>query len=264
MNKKGWIYIFVSILVLTAFSSIYSLISNSSYLLDSQMIRAKCHYLDIFNISIVVPLGVLLTIHSLKNVYWAKLAVIGVSSYLLYMAGFSSLSLKFNKLFLINIAVFGLSIFCSVLGYIDVFEKGKGLASKFIKRVSSAYLFLFALIPGTAWIIEIVHSVINNSIPNHNLDMNISVNVVHVFDLAFVLPLIIISGVELIKGRKTGVISSFIAVVFILLTCIAILIMEIGLINERLNIDAGQFYSMFILIPLGLLPLSLLFKEVKR
>lgn len=264
MNKKSWIYIFISILVLTSFASIYSLISNDIYVLDSEMIRVKCHYLDIVNISLIVPFGTIMLILSLKNMYWAKLAAIGVSVYLLYMFGFNSLSLRFNELFLIYIIIFGLCIFCSVLGFLDLYRSGKSTESKIRMRISSVYLFLFAVIPGAAWITEIIRSIINSTVPDYNLDMNISVNIVHVFDLAFVFPLIILSGIQLIKGKKSGRSASFISVIFILLTCFAILVMEIGLIKSRLNYDQAQLYSMFILIPLGIFPLITLYKEVNR
>lgn len=264
MQKKSWIWIFISILVLITFSSVYSLCKSDIYILDSEILRIKSNYLDIINICLIIPLGIIITIFILKRHYWAKLAAIGVSAYSLYMFGFNSLSLGFNELFLVYIAIFGLSIFCTVIGYKDVHEKAEDIKSNFKLKFSAIYLLLFATVPAIAWISEIVIAIMQDAQPSHNLLINVTVNVVHVFDLAFFLPVIIIFAINLLRGKYSGVVLSFISVIFVILISISILFMEIGLVCSELNYDEGQLYSMFVLIPLGIAPLITLFKEMNR
>lgn len=262
MEKKSWIGIFISILILVAFSSIYSLINIDIYKLDSPILRVKSHYLDIVNLIVICPLGIISVVSIFKGSNRAKLVAISILAYALYMYGFNSLSLGFNRLFLIYISIFGLSIFSGVLGFLDIQDQGKrnkvGKGLKFV----SIYLLLFTIVPALAWISEITTGMILGVQPDHNLDLGITVNVVHVFDLAFTLPLLAISGVNLLKGK--GIASGTISTFFVLLISISILVMEVGLLVNNLTYDSPQLYSMFLFIPLGIGAIFILFKEMKN
>lgn len=263
MQKKNWIWVFISILALVTFSSVYSLINPEIYILDSGILSVKSHFLDLINIGVIIPLGIIVTILVFKNNHRAKLTTIGITVYSLYMFGFNALSLRFNELFLVYIIIFGLSIFYSVSVYYGVIQDTEDKEYSFRSKLTSIYLILFAIIPAMAWLSEITISIINQVQPIHNIEQDVTANVVHIFDLAFILPLIIISAISLIRGKKTGLISAFISVVFVMLVCLSILSMEVGLVRSGLNYDAPQLYSMMLLIPLGIISMIILKKELK-
>jgi len=248
MSKKNWVFIFLPILVLTVIASLVSLLTQGFYFRDSATMAVKSHYLDLINISIVVPIGVLMFVLAMKKSHWAKLFILGIIGYLAYMFGFNALSLFFNELFLVYVAVFGLSIFGIILGYGDVQQSGDYPENPIKMRLSSIYLMLFSVIAYIAWLIEIL-STDKGSVPESILGMNLPVNVVHVFDMAFALPVIIIGAVLLFRGKMSGLIISSISAVFVFLTCISILTMELGLQYHNLNFDEGQLYSMYVLTP---------------
>ena len=127
MSKKNWVFIFLPILVLTVIASLVSLLTSDFYFGDSATMAVKSHYLDLINISIVVPIGGLMFVLAIRKSHWAKLFILGIMGYLAYMFGFNALSLYFNELFLVYVAVFGLSIFGIILGYGDVQQSGNYL-----------------------------------------------------------------------------------------------------------------------------------------
>lgn len=264
MSKKNWVFLFLPILVLTAIASLVSLLTSDFYSRDSATIAVKSHYLDLVNISIVVPTGIFMFVLAMKKSYWAKLFILGITGYLAYMFGFNALSLVFNELFLVYVALFGLSIFGIILGYEDVKQSGAYRDNPIKMRIAGIYLMLFSVIAYIAWLIDIIVSTVNGSRPDSISGMNLPVDVVHVFDMAFVLPVIIIGAVLLFRGKLSGLIISSIAVAFVLLVCISMLAMELGLQYQKMHFDDMQLYSMYLLVPLGIFPLIALFRAVSK
>ena len=84
-KKKNWIFIFPPILILTALSSLVSLLTSNFYFRDSVIIAVKSHYLDLINLSIIVPIGIFMFILAIKKSYWAKLFILGIMTYLTFM-----------------------------------------------------------------------------------------------------------------------------------------------------------------------------------
>jgi len=263
MSKKNWVFIFLPIILLTAIASLVSLLTSDFYFRDSATMAVKSHYLDLVNISIVVPIGVMMFVLAMKKSHWAKLFILGIMAYLAYMFGFNALSLYFNELFLVYVAVFGLSIFGIIWGYGDVQQSGNYPENPIKMRLSGIYLMLFAVVPFIAWLIEIF-STEKGSVPESISGMNLPVNVVHVFDMAFTLPAIIIGAVLLFRGKLSGLIISSISAAFVFFTCLSILTMELGLQYHNLYFDEGQLYSMYVLTPLGIFPLITLFRAVSK
>ena len=264
MSKTNWVFIILPIIVLTTIASLVSLLTPDFYIRDSTTMAVKSHYLDLINMSIVVPTGVLMFVLAMKKSYWAKLFILGIMAYLAYMFGFNALSLFFNKLFLVYVAIFGLGIFGIILGYGEMQQSGNYLENPIKMRISGIYLMLFAVIPFIAWLIEIVLATVNGSIPESISGMNLPVNVVHVFDMAFVLPVIIIGAVLLFRGKMSGLIISSISAAFVFFTCISMLAMELGLQYHNLHFDEAQLYSMYLLTPLGIFALIFLFRAVSK
>ena len=149
------------------------------------------------------------------------------------------------------------------MGYGDVQQSGSYLENPVKMRLSGIYLMLFAVIPSIAWLMEIF-STDKGSIPESVAGMNLSVNVVHVFDLAFTLPAIMIGAILLFRGKMSGLIISSISAAFVFFTCLSILTMELGLQYHNLHFDVGHLYSMYLLTLLGIFPLIMLFRAVSK
>ncbi len=264
MKKMNWVFIFLPILILAAIASLISLLTSDFYIRDSAIIAVKSHYLDLINLSIVVPIGTFMFVLAIKKSYWAKLFILGIMAYLAFMFGFNALSLFFNELFLIYVALFSLNIFGIILGYGDVQQSGNYLENPIQIKISGVILMLFALTAYTAWLIEVITSTLNGSIPESISGMNLPVSVVHVFDMAFALPMIVIGAILLFRGKMSGLIISSIMAAFVFLICISVFGMELALQNQNMPIDEGKLYSFYVLTPLSMFPLITLFRTVSK
>jgi hypothetical protein len=224
----------------------------------------KSHYLDLINMSVVFPTGVLMFVLAMKDSYWAKLFILGIMAYLAFMFGFNALSLFFNELFLVYVALFSLNIFGIILGYGDVRQSGNYLENQVKIKISGVYLMLFAVSVYALWLVEIITSTVNGSIPENISGMNLPVSVVHVFDMGFALPMIVIGAILLFKGKISGLIISSIMATFVFFVCISLLGMELGLQYKNMPIDEGKLYYVFVMTPLSIFPLITLFRAVSK
>ena len=264
MKEKNWIVMFIPVLILTVIASLVSLLSSDFYYRDSDILAIKSHYLDLINLAIMVPLGIFMLVLAFKKIYWAKLYILGILSYLAFMFGFNALSLFFNELFLVYVVLFGLSIFGIIGIYGEVSEIGVMPESSLLKNFSAGFLMLFALSVYANWLLEVISSITTGKIPENIAGMNLPVSVVHVFDMAFVLPLIFIGAILLFRRRMSGLIISTIMSAFVFHICISLLGMELALSFHNLPVDSGKLYSMYVLCPLSVIPMISLFRSVSK
>lgn len=264
MKKSNWLFLFPVIIALTSISSLASLLVPDFYFRDSAIIAMKCDYLDLIHLAIFVPVGILMFILAMRKSYSAKLFIIGMMAYLGFMFGFNALSLFFNELFLVYVTLFSLNIFGIVWGYIDVHKTGEYLENSIKIKISAAFLMLFAVTAYYAWSMEFVAFVQNGTTPESIADMNLPTPVVHVFDMAVALPMIIYGAVQLFRNKKSGLIISSVMVTFVFLTCISVFGMELALYNHNMPFDEGKLYSMSVLATLSIYPLITLFRAVSK
>lgn len=264
MNKKNWIIIFLPVLVLTAVSSLVSLLTPDFYISDSAIIAVKSTYLDIAHLGFVVPLGIVMFVFALKERFWAKLFILGIMADLAFMFGFNAFSLVFNELFLVYVAIFSLCVFGIILGYRDVRKTGDYRENRTQMILSASFLILFAVTAYGAWLIEVITSTVNGTVPESIAGMNLPSSVVHVFDMALALPMIIIGAILLFRKRASGVIVSAITAAFTFLICISILWMELAVQRSGMGFDPGKLYSMYVLAPLSIYPLIALNRKASK
>ena len=255
-------YLFIPVLLLTAFASLFSLLSTDFYFRDSEIMAVKCHYLDLIHMSLIVPSGAVALILANRGSKRARLFILGIMAYLGFMFGFNALSLFFNELFLVYIAVFGLNIFGIILGYGELRQTGSFEKKGATMNISGAILMFFALSVSGLWLMEIIGATINDTTPDRISGYNIPVSVTHVFDLSFALPAMFIGAILLLKGRRTGLIISSIMAVFVLFVCIGLLGMELGLQHQNFTGDVGQYYYSLVMSPISLIPMILLYRKI--
>jgi len=264
VTKKNWVFMFLPILVLTAVSSLVSLLVPDFYFRDSAIIAMKSSRLDLLHLALVVPLGIVMFALALKEKLWAKLFILGIMADLAFMFGFNAFSLVFNELFLVYVAIFSLCIFGIILGYREVQRTGENRERRASMIVSASFLMLFATTAYGAWLIEVITSTINGTVPESIEGMNLPSSVVHVFDMGLALPMIIIGAVLLYRSKTSGLIVSSITVTFTFLICVSILWMELALQAKGMHFDPGKLYSMYALAPLSIYPLVILHRSAAK
>jgi hypothetical protein len=148
------------------------------------------------------------------------LAWVGILVYTTYSYAIYVFDIQFGPLFLVWVAVFGLSIFALIgaLGSIDPAEVkarfGEGAPVRatawLLTGVGSAFYLL--------WLSDVIPSLVAGTTPDVLVEAGVPTNPMHVLDLAVFLPTAILAGTLLSKRRPWGYVLTpviLVAMVFI-------------------------------------------------
>ncbi len=113
------------------------------------------------------------------------------------------------------------------------------------------------------WFSDIIPAISKNSIPASVSDYNLLVNPVHVMDLSFILPGLIITSVLLIKGRPMGFVLAPILLIFTVLMSLALVAMAVALNIKDVSSDFSLVVIFCVLAIFSIIYLIVFFKRMK-
>jgi hypothetical protein len=168
---------------------------------------------------IFIPLALLLAVLSVDFLkhqnYKSFITMIGITSSLFYGYGLYSMQGQYTALYLVYLAIFGLSIYSIVLGFLSFkseFEVKTSLP-KSLRIGVSIFLYSIVLMLGMVWIIRITPDIAKH-IPQGTYG-------VFVLDLGIVFPAIAIIATKLIRNKPYGNIFSGVALVKTITVCLS-------------------------------------------
>ncbi|HXF95305.1 MAG TPA: hypothetical protein VNI61_04315 [Gemmatimonadales bacterium] len=135
------------------------------------------------------------------RVIW--LAALG---YLAYAYGMYALGVRWNQLFLVYVALFGLSLYALILGLAgtDSVRVRTALGAGAPVRSVAGYLLVVATLVAGFWLAEEIGALLRGGVPPSVSQFETPTNIVHVFDLGIVLPAMVLGAVLLLRGRPWG------------------------------------------------------------
>lgn len=161
----------------------------------------------------------------------AQVITIGLLIYSAYTYAIYAFALHFGPLFLVWVAVFGLSIY-ALIGAIVSVDAAKvrsalagGPGEQFAGRLLMGTGSVFALL----WLSEIVPAALTGTTPEALKDVGLVTNPVHVLDLALLLPALIIAGRLLMVGRPIAYVLApalLVATFFLALGIISLMVVS--------------------------------------
>jgi hypothetical protein len=160
---------------------------------------------DIVNLTAVLP-AMLIGLHAASNgSLRAVLVVLGLLIYVVYSYVLYAFFVHFNLLFPIYIATLGTSFWALVGIVLDVRnDQIRELFEGKTGRAQSGYLMVSGLLFGVLWMSSIASSIVSGDAPRDLTEVGLTVNPVHVLDLAFVLPAMIVTSILLCKRHPLG------------------------------------------------------------
>ena len=184
--------------LLTVFAAGSTLLNTSVYddALPSSLVLGT---LGFDAMSLLVSLTLLLVIVALQrgaDRFW--LLWIGLQGYLLYAYSLYAFGLVFTPLFLVYLAIMGLSAY-SLAGFALSFDRSildYWKLNRLPRRTMGVSLVVMAAVFAALWVMMIL-GMLGQDLPE-------SAAIVLVLDLAFTLPLLIIVGVLLFRSRPLG------------------------------------------------------------
>lgn len=134
----------------------------------------------------------------------AGLVWLGTLLYLIYAFVVYAVAVHLNYLFLVYVAVLGLSAW-GVVFHVGGLRAGDVQHPRGRRRTVAAWVLIVTGVMFAAlWLSELVPALLTGTVPASLADAGLAVNPIHVIDLSMVLPGFVICGVAALQGRGHG------------------------------------------------------------
>jgi hypothetical protein len=204
--RSPWILLSLLAAVLMALTSLAGLFADSTYALETAEWAAQGIGQDLINVALVFPVLVISAFLARRGSVRARLIATGALFYVAYSYALYALFVHFGTLFLVYVAVLGLSVF-ALIGATAELDAGalQGvLGARRWRRTAAVFLVLVGGSFTLLWLAEIVPATLAGVTPESVEQSTFAVNPIHVLDLALFLPATIITGLLLWRDRPRG------------------------------------------------------------
>lgn len=133
-----------------------------------------------------------------------RLAVVAGLLYLVYNYAIFAFSVAMNPLTAVHIAILGLATWSLVLTGRAAVEGADGVTERLSRRAGGGLLIGVGAIFGLLWLGQIATVTTTGVLPPDLIKAGISSNPVYALDLAFFLPLCVLSGIGLLRGNGSA------------------------------------------------------------
>ena len=247
---RPWWWLTLSVALLAAAGR---LAADRIYNQETSVLFDQATAQDVVTLLPVAPLLAFLAVSARRGSLSAFLCLPGLLAFTVYNYAIYAFSIHFGPLFLVWVAILGLSIFTLVgaLATADMPAIKQRFAGRAMPR-PAWFLIVVAVLFVLLWLSEIVPSLLAGDPSRSARDWNVPTNPVHVLDLAFFLPAAVTSGILLLRRRPLGYATAAGQLVWIALTCVPILITPL-VANAR-----GHAPGWAVTLPIGVLLLATL------
>lgn len=263
---KGILLFTLPIGILIVISSCFGILHPSIYSKETTDWYAQTVGQDFSNLFCVVPLLFISAFFASKGsrictIIWLGAMITNVYSFVIY-----AFALHFNFLFHVYCAILGLSLY-SVLYFFnrnkDVSFKSWFKGSIPIKSVG-VFLIVLSSLFAMLWLSDSLPALLQNRTPDSITKAGLLTNPVHVLDFSFYLPLMILSGVQLIEKRSIGYLLAPAMILFAALTTLNIISLMIASMWYLKTNAWPPIIFLSILILICLAYLSVMLKQLER
>jgi hypothetical protein len=248
-----WLWLSIAAAVLAFAGSIVGLAVDRIYRDLTPDFLAQALAQDIVNLALVSPAMLVLALLALRGSLCSYLIWLGVVTFTVYNYVIYVFAIPFGPLFLLWIAVLGLSLYALIGGVATVDHAA--VAVRFRTRrpvtVTAWSLIVIAGLFALLWLSEDVPALLSGKTPQSLIDQGVITNPVHILDLAFFLPAVVVAGVMLLRGKALGYVVGPALVVFLVLTGLPILVTPV------VQSVRGEMAQWGVTVPIGVLTAAL-------
>lgn len=221
---KFWFTITWIIAILTSLASTLGLFDPSVYAKETHNWALQAKGQDMGNLISVIILLVS-AFYSKKGGLRGFSVWLGSLFYLIYAYLIYAFAVHLNYLFFIYLLILGLSIFAVIINLINLNFSDIEKVFTHKKFPGAAYLLIaIGVLFAFLWISELLNALYNATVPVSLIETQLWTNPVHVIDLSFVLPAMVITGILLLKKQIWGQIFALPWLIFSLLMGTSIVI----------------------------------------
>lgn len=227
-----------------------------SFYRDTPWVVPQARGQDLITLVVVEPLLILAMLAARRGggALW-QLVWAGALGYTLYTYLLYSYTSVFNSLFLAYVALVSLSAFAlaSLLLHFDVLSLPESGGAGWGERAVAGFLLFVGLFFAFAWLGQIIPPTLHGTVPSSITQAKTPSNGVYVQDLGLVIPLLILAGVWLWRGRAWGAALGVILLVVTDVIAAALVSMALFMAHAGVagSIGAAGMFAAITLVSLG-------------
>ena len=208
---------------------------------------------DIVNLFLVAPVSVVLGILAFHGSLRSWLCLLGFLAFTAYNYAIYAFSIHFGPLFLVWVAVLGLSVYAFAGSAAALHPSDlRGRLGSFSVRLPGWFLVATAVLFTYLWLSEILPDLLAGGPSTSATTWNVPSNPVHVLDLAIFLPGVFVVGLLLLRRHQLGRAFAPNALIFLGLTTLPIILTPFVAQAE------GHAPDWSVLVPIGIIALATL------
>ena len=209
---------------------------------------------DLFSLTVVFPAFLMAALLAYRGSLRALFVWLGVVIYLTYTYAIAAFDNRFNALFLVYVALFGCSLY-ALIGVFLSLNKDE-IKSRYTERTPvravSLYLGMLAILFYLTWLREIIPALLSGTIPQSVQDSGTPTNAVHVLDMSWILPALLITAVSLWRRHSLGYLLAGPLLSFIALMASAVLFMVMSMNQAGYPVVVPQAVIFIATLTLGI------------
>lgn len=212
---RVWIWLSAVIALLVSITSILGILNPTTYAQETSNWALQAVGQDSANLVVVVVL-LFSTYFLAKNSLKAYLVWLGCYIYLFYAFVIYAFFIHFNYLFLIYVAILGLSVYIPVgsIFCINFSSLSQAFTNKIAVKPASILLMSIGILFGLLWLSEIIPSLFSKEVPQSLVETALFVNPVYVLDLGLILPAMMITSILVWRRKLLGYVLTVPLLVF--------------------------------------------------
>ena len=248
-----------------AIVSVFGAFVPITYERDAPSMAAQGMGQDWVDLFLVVPLLVFSLIFMLGGSRIASYFYGGTVFYILYSFFIYCFGVHFNRLFLLYCLTLGLSLYTFALFVCALNRQDvqSWYDEKVPTRSTGIFLLIIAAMFYFLWLKDIVPAILSDSVPASVSNYGLLVNPVHVLDLAFALPGLIIAALLLMKKQRLGYILTPIFLVFVIILAMALIGMVVMLKLQGMSDDISLAVIFAVLAVISMIVLLVFLRHLK-
>lgn len=246
-----WMWLSVLVSVLVTMTSLLGILFEKTYSRETYTWVIQAIGQDYANLAVVVVLLVS-TYYMAKHSLRGYLVWLGAYMYLVYTFAIYAFAVHFQFLFLAYVLILGLSFYALVCGLmaVDINKISKALLGNSKAKMVSALLMVIGVMFSLLWLSEIIPNLLAGTVPQSLVETQLWVNPVHVLDLAFLLPAMLITSVLLWRKNVLGYLLAVPLLVFAVTMGLGIIAMFVISAIKGLpySLPAGMIIGLIMLL----------------
>jgi len=225
------------------------------YFYDTVSSAAQEQGNDIVTLTVGLPLLAISTWLAFRGSLRGRLLLTGTLGFFLYTYLSMCMLTSFNQLFLVYVAIFALSLYAFILSMMsfDLASLPHSFSERLPRGWIAALLFMIGGFLTLTWLNKVITPLLQNVTPALE---NTTTFVIQAMDLGLIVPLAVLSGIQLLRQNPWG---------YLLASIFLMKAITLGLAVSAMSINmtlAGTPDSLGVMIPFGIFTVLNLFAAV--